>query len=460
MPTIQVQLDELIPDSDNVRAGSYDTDSSIAELARSMDYFGQLQPIRVAKTTDGKYQIIAGHRRYFAAKLAKIPKLTAEVVKGKRDRDMTTAEMLVENMQRVNLNPAEKHDGIMALASEHGWSKKEISTRLGLSTKTINSRVSWNKLPDKTLDAIRKGKYSIEDANTLARCTIAQIEELTKPTATPMGHMVRAMVDKTTRLKKQDTIRSKVQASVAHVITKKQYEKTVDAHAKGGEINIDDPGVAALSSMLIGHDGKVRVQYIYIDDMPAAVDNADATAIFYEQLTEYSSQWYLIRPHLAADTNDPIVPIDDYSRDMDAWRAVHELAKAELDGRERAAEDVLLNMTPAQQLVKAIMHSILQCHSPRRVLDRLGLVVDDTEIKALTKQLVDYASANKTQMSKAFMASQIVAHPPIDNDADIDDIVFPSRPQYGHYEDGRKLTEAELEAKYPPKEQDDETDED
>jgi ParB family transcriptional regulator, chromosome partitioning protein len=110
---------------------------SLAELAQSLQTVGLLQPIVVREITDGRYQIIAGERRYRAAQLAGFREIRALV--RHTDDDQVLTEALVENIHRVDLNALEEAAAYQQLLDDFGFTHEQLAARLGKSRSTITN---------------------------------------------------------------------------------------------------------------------------------------------------------------------------------------------------------------------------------------------------------------------------------------------------------------------------------
>lgn len=133
------------------------TPESLAELADSIREHGVLEPIVVAKTPAG-FQIIAGERRWRAARLAGLAKVPVIV------RETTPQGMLemaiVENVQRVDLNPLERAQAYRRLMDEFGLTNSDIATRVSKSPSYISNTIRLLTLPDALKDALMSGQTS------------------------------------------------------------------------------------------------------------------------------------------------------------------------------------------------------------------------------------------------------------------------------------------------------------
>lgn len=140
-------------------------DASIAELAASMKAAGLIQPIIVRKTDEG-YQLIAGERRWRAAKLAGFTTLPAII----RNVDAyTQAQMaLVENIQREDLNPLDRAESYRSLMTQLGLTQAELAGRLGEDRSSIANYLRLLDLSESVGQRVREGVLSLGHAKLLA----------------------------------------------------------------------------------------------------------------------------------------------------------------------------------------------------------------------------------------------------------------------------------------------------
>ena len=138
---------------------------ALEQLAESISENGLLQPILVREYGDGRYQIIAGERRFRASKLAGLTEIPAIVL----DRDDKKAAQiaLIENIQRENLNPIEEALAYKALAEEYDMTQEELSQKVGKSRSAIANAVRLLDLPEEVLTMVASGELSAGLARTL-----------------------------------------------------------------------------------------------------------------------------------------------------------------------------------------------------------------------------------------------------------------------------------------------------
>ena len=138
---------------------------SLEELAESIKTYGVIQPIVVSKQ-DGYYGIVAGERRWRAAKIAGLEEIPAII---RNDDEQTNKEIaLIENIQREDLNPFEKALGIRRLMDKYGLTQEQVSKKLGKSRSSISNTVRILYLAPDVLELVKQGKLSEGHCKALA----------------------------------------------------------------------------------------------------------------------------------------------------------------------------------------------------------------------------------------------------------------------------------------------------
>ena len=146
---------------------NFDKDS-LNELADSIRLHGLIQPIIVNETLDG-YMIIAGERRYRAAKICGLKEINAIV---KQYTEKQVAEIaIIENLQREDLNPIEVARGIKRLMDEYGLTQEKVAERIGKSRSAVANSIRILSLYPEVIDLVEKGKISFGHAKILASIT-------------------------------------------------------------------------------------------------------------------------------------------------------------------------------------------------------------------------------------------------------------------------------------------------
>ena len=154
------------------------SDDELVELAESIEHHGLIQPIAVRKVGD-RYQLISGERRTRASKLAGLPTIKAQVYENLDDKAMADWA-LIENIQRVDLNPVEVAKSYQQLIDNHGYTHEDLSKIVSKSRSAITNSLRLLKLPEVVLLWIEEGKISGGAARALCSDKIQNPEEVAK----------------------------------------------------------------------------------------------------------------------------------------------------------------------------------------------------------------------------------------------------------------------------------------
>ena len=140
-------------------------ETALAELADSIREHGVLQPLLVRPMPNGKYQIVAGERRWRASRMAGLTELPVII----RDLDEAAAMevALIENLQRSDLNPMEEAMGYQELMQQHGYTQEQVAKRVGKSRPAVANALRLLALPEETARLVRDGKLSSGHARAL-----------------------------------------------------------------------------------------------------------------------------------------------------------------------------------------------------------------------------------------------------------------------------------------------------
>ena len=155
---------------DSLRPGKYQPrtrmdDASLAELADSIRARGVIQPIIVRPVDGGRYEILAGERRWRAARLAgqaKVPALIREV-----SDDVALGIGLIENIQREDLNPIEESNGLQRLIDEFHLTHEEVARAVGRSRAAVTNLLRLLELAPAVQDMLQDGKIDMGHARAL-----------------------------------------------------------------------------------------------------------------------------------------------------------------------------------------------------------------------------------------------------------------------------------------------------
>ena len=140
-------------------------EGALADLADSIRLHGVIQPLTVRRLSSGYYQIIAGERRWRAAKLAGLTEIPAVIIEADDKKVMELG--LIENLQREDLNPMEEAKGYQVLMTEHGLTQEEVAERMGKSRPAIANPLRLLALPDAVQLMLEEGRLSPGHARPL-----------------------------------------------------------------------------------------------------------------------------------------------------------------------------------------------------------------------------------------------------------------------------------------------------
>jgi ParB family chromosome partitioning protein len=141
-------------------------EDALEELARSIAARGVIQPVVVRPYGDGRYQLVAGERRWRAAQRARLHEIPA-IVRQLDDREVT-ALALIENLQREDLNPVEEARAYQRLSEQDGLTQQEIATFVDKSRSHVANLMRLLGLPSEVLDMVERNQLSMGHARALA----------------------------------------------------------------------------------------------------------------------------------------------------------------------------------------------------------------------------------------------------------------------------------------------------
>ena len=140
-------------------------EEELQSLADSIALHGVVQPLTVRELPSGFFQIIAGERRWRAARLAGLSEIPAVVIEADDRKVMELA--LIENLQRQDLNPIEEALGYRSLMGEYGLTQEEVSTQVGKSRPAVANALRLLLLPEAILEMVQSGALSAGHARAV-----------------------------------------------------------------------------------------------------------------------------------------------------------------------------------------------------------------------------------------------------------------------------------------------------
>jgi len=219
--TTEVDVDRLSPNTFQPR--SLMDDARLDELARSIRSNGVIQPIVVRKAGD-RYEIIAGERRWRAAKLAgltRVPVVVRDVAPG---QERSVLEMaLIENVQREDLNPIEEALAYRRLVDEFMLRQEDIADAVGKDRASVANQLRLLRLPDEIRDKVAAGALSMGHARAL----------LALPNETDQRDVARDIIERGLSVRETEALVKKFGAAgKAHAAPS---PKPVDVHTRAAE---------------------------------------------------------------------------------------------------------------------------------------------------------------------------------------------------------------------------------
>jgi ParB family chromosome partitioning protein len=160
-----LRISDVEPRSDQPRKTF--THESLEQLADSIGQFGVLQPIivRESKLLEGTYEIVAGERRWRAAKMAGLNEIPAVILDGD---DLKAAQVaVIENIQREDLNPVEEAMAYDVLIDRYGLTQDQVAKQVGKNRSTVTNMLRLLDLPDEVLELLKNGQISAGHARAL-----------------------------------------------------------------------------------------------------------------------------------------------------------------------------------------------------------------------------------------------------------------------------------------------------
>ena len=235
---LTVPIMRVEPREDQPRK-SFD-DEALEELAESIRNYGLIQPITVRRSSGDYYQIIAGERRWRAARAAGLDEVPIRVIEADDKKAMELA--LVENLQREDLNPIEEARGYRTLMNEYGMTQEEASSAVGKSRPAIANALRLLSLSQQVLNLVENGTLSAGHARALIPIRDEELQRQAAETVIQKQLSVRqteALASRLTKEPSEEQAPETVSVDYIHEIEKElenslgRKVKLVDGRKKG-----------------------------------------------------------------------------------------------------------------------------------------------------------------------------------------------------------------------------------
>lgn len=233
-------------------------DEAMAELSQSIRAHGVLQPIVVYRDPAGRYRLIAGERRWRAARLAGLAEIPALVRAVERDSLLELS--LIENLQREDLNPIEIATAFHRLTTHHGLSHEQIAERTGKDRSTVTNFLRLLKLGDHAQTLLKNGKISMGHARVL----------LGLPSNEQQARVCDDIVAKRLSVREVEALVKKLseQANSPQVAQNKGEKEPFDANVRAALEEMEMAlGTRVKLITTSGTSGRIEIQYYSQDDL-------------------------------------------------------------------------------------------------------------------------------------------------------------------------------------------------
>lgn len=226
---------------------------ALADLTESIRTHGIIQPLTVRRLASGYYQIIAGERRWRAAKAAGLAEVPAVIIEADDRKVMELG--LIENLQREDLNPAEEARGYQVLMEEYGLTQEQVAQRMGKSRPAITNTLRLLALPEDLLKLVEEGQLSAGHARAI----------LGAPTAALQRQAARKVIESQLSVRQTEALVKALQKE------KKEQDKPAgdDIALYLGELEKDLTGRLGRKVKIAhkGKKGKIELEYYDSQDL-------------------------------------------------------------------------------------------------------------------------------------------------------------------------------------------------
>ena len=254
-----IELDKIVPNRYQPRREF--SDDSIKELAETLDKDGLLQPIVVREDGEDHYEIIAGERRWRAARIAGVRKVPVVIREYTDQQRMEVA--LIENIQREDLNPIEEALAYQTLIDEYHMTQDQVADRVSKSRSAVTNSMRLLKLTDEVKQMLIDGMISSGHARCLVTITDSDVQKQCATEIFDEGLSVRETED--------------LVKNVQSIMTSSSKEKSKPTENKNEAIQaILDQYTENLKNVLgtkvkikssNGKKGKIEISYSSADDL-------------------------------------------------------------------------------------------------------------------------------------------------------------------------------------------------
>lgn len=230
---------------------------ALAELTESVRTHGVIQPITVRRLGSGYYQIIAGERRWRAAREAGLSEVPAMVIEAD---DRTVMELgLIENLQREDLNPLEEARGYETLLKEYGLTQESVAQRMGKSRPAIANSLRLLALPESILSMLESGTLSAGHARAL----------LTLPTEALQLALAKRVTEEGLSVRQTEALAKRLSKAPKEAPKKDDRKAEIAMYLADVEKNLSNRFGRKVKVTNGRKKGKIELEYYNADDLEA-----------------------------------------------------------------------------------------------------------------------------------------------------------------------------------------------
>ncbi|QAT44022.1 ParB/RepB/Spo0J family partition protein [Aminipila luticellarii] len=251
---LYLDINEIKPNANQPRK-RFD-DEKIDELATSIETYGVIQPIVLRKSEIG-YEIVAGERRWRAARKANLKKVPCILKELTEEENMVIS--IIENMQREDLNPIEEAEALQQMIERFGLSQEQVSKNVGKSRPYITNALRLLKLPFEVRAYVQEGKLTNGHARAIAGIEDETMQVTVADKAVEQGLSVREV--------------ESLAKSIGEPRTKKQSEKRMKSP---DVLKVEEELKEVLGTKVClkhsGNKGKIEIEYYNREDLERLID--------------------------------------------------------------------------------------------------------------------------------------------------------------------------------------------
>jgi ParB family chromosome partitioning protein len=217
-------------------------EEALTALASSLEERGVLQPVLVRPLPGGRYELIAGERRWRAARLARLETIPAIV---RRHDDAASLELaVIENMAREDLSPLEEARACLALVEELGLTREDVGRRVGRSRVAVSNLIRLLDLPDEALELLERGALSEGHGRALLLAKDHDVRRRLARAAAADGWSVRELERRARAVEEAETDRPTRRRAALHPDQAAAVERLSDAFetALGTQVQVAPQG--------------------------------------------------------------------------------------------------------------------------------------------------------------------------------------------------------------------------